>query len=128
MCVYECTYAQMRVDGGVASGAGQVLVLSVRYVLVCPSVSVLLGQAEVDDVNEVAFLPQAHEEVIGLYVSVDEVLRVDVLDTADLKHARTVLLITPQCELHIKSYFMLILYSLCYPEAKIQEHTRSKVM
>lgn len=72
MCV--CTYAQMCVDGGVAGRAGEVLVLSVWYVLVCPSVSVLLSQAEVDDVNEVAFLPQAHEEVIRLHVSVDEVL------------------------------------------------------
>lgn len=78
----------MCVDGGVAGRAGEVLVLSVRYVLVRPSVSVLLGQAEVDDVNEVAFLPQAHEEVIGLHVSVDEVLGVDVFDTADLKHTR----------------------------------------
>lgn len=68
------TYAQMCVDGGIAGRAGQVLVLSVWYVLVCAGVSVLLGQAEVNDVNEVAFLPQAHEEVIGLHVSVDEVL------------------------------------------------------
>lgn len=89
-----CTYAQMCVDGGVAGRAGQVLVLSVRYVLVCPSVSVLLGQAEVDDVNKIAFLPQAHEEVIGLHVSVDKVLRVDVLNTADLKCIRTTFLVT----------------------------------
>lgn len=89
MCVY--TYAQMCVDGGVAGRAGQVLVLSVRYVLVCPGVSVLLGQAEVDDVNQVAFLPQSHQEVIGLHVSMDEVFRVDVLDTADLRHTHTIL-------------------------------------
>ena len=50
----------MRVDGGVAGGAGQVLVLAVGDVLVCAGVAVLLGQAEVDDVDQVALLAQAH--------------------------------------------------------------------
>lgn len=83
------TYPQVCVDGGVAGGASQVLVLPVGNVLVGASVSVFLGQAEVDDVHQVALLAQTHEEVIGLHVSVDEVLRVDVLDTADLKHTHT---------------------------------------
>lgn len=51
----------------------------------CASISVLLGQAKVNDVNKVALFPQAHKEVIGLNISVDEVLGVYVLDTADLK-------------------------------------------
>lgn len=78
------TDAQVGVDGGVAGGAGEVLVLAVGNVLVGAGVAVLLGQAEVDDVDQVALLAQAHQEVVGLHVSVDEVLGVDVLDAADL--------------------------------------------
>lgn len=76
-------YAQVGVDGSVASSASQVFVLAIRDVLVGASISVLLGQAKVNDVNKVALLPQAHKEVVGLDVSVDEVLGVYVLDTAD---------------------------------------------
>ncbi len=75
----------MGVDGSVASSASQVFVLAIRDVLVGASISVLLGQAKVNDVNKVALLPQAHKEVVGLDVSVDEVLGVYVFDTADLR-------------------------------------------
>lgn len=75
----------MGVDGGVAGGAGEVLVLSVGDVLVCASVTVFLGQAKVDDVDQVALLAEPHQEVIGLHVSVDEVLGVDVFNPADLE-------------------------------------------
>ena len=78
------TNAQVGVDGGVAGGSGEVLVLAVGDVLVGAGVAVLLGQAEVDDVDQVALLPQTHEEVVRLHVSVDEVLGVDVLNAADL--------------------------------------------
>ena len=49
-----------------------------------PAVPELLGQTEVDGVDEVALLAQAHQEVVGLDVAVDEVLAVDELDAADL--------------------------------------------
>ena len=75
----------MGVDGGVAGGAGEVLILTVRDVLVRPGVTVFLGQAEVDDVDQVALLAEAHQEVVGLHVSVDEVLGVDVFNPADLE-------------------------------------------
>lgn len=51
----------------------------------CASVAVFLGQTKVDNVDQVALLAQAHEEVVWLHISVDEVLGVDVLDTADLR-------------------------------------------
>ena len=51
----------------------------------CAGVAVLLGQAKVDDVHQVALLAQAHQEVVRLHISVDEVLRVDVLNPADLE-------------------------------------------
>lgn len=51
----------------------------------CASVTVFLGQAKVDDVDEVALFAQAHEKVVWLHVSVDEVLGVDVFDATDLR-------------------------------------------
>lgn len=64
----------MRVDGGVARRPCEVLVLPIGDVLVGAGVSVLLGQPEVNDVDQVAFLSQPHEEVIWLHISVDKVL------------------------------------------------------
>ncbi len=74
----------MCVDTGVSGCSSQVLVFPVRYVLVCASISVLLGQTKVNDVDQVALLAQAHQEVVWFHVSVDKVLRVDVFDSADL--------------------------------------------
>ena len=50
----------------------------------------LLCQPEVDGVDEVALLAEAHQEVVGLDVAVDEVLAVDELDAADLGETRGV--------------------------------------
>ena len=77
------TNTQMRIDGGISGRAGQVLVLTIRDVEVCLRVTVLLGQAEVDDVDLIASLADAHEEVVGLDVAVDEGLGMDVLDAGD---------------------------------------------
>jgi len=71
------------VDGGVTSGTSQVLVLSVRDVEVGLGVPVLLGETKVDHVDLVTPLADAHEEVVGLDVTVDEALGVNVLDAAD---------------------------------------------
>jgi hypothetical protein len=71
------------VDGGVTSGTSQVLVLSVRDVEVGLGVPVLLGETKVDHVDLVAPLADAHEEVVGLDVTVNEALGVNVLDAAD---------------------------------------------
>ena len=49
------------VDGSVAGSASQVFVFPVRDVLVTPGVPVFLGQAKVNDVDEVAFLTKAPE-------------------------------------------------------------------
>ena len=51
----------MRVDAGVTRGASEVLVFPVGNVLVRSGVPVLLGQAEVDDVHQVALLAEAPE-------------------------------------------------------------------
>ena len=73
----------MGVDARVPSGARQVLILSVRDVLPGPVVAVLLCQAEIDEEQLVAVSADTHEEVVWFDVSVDEVLVVDVLDSAD---------------------------------------------
>lgn len=51
----------MRVDGGVSSGSGEVLVLSVRDVKVGLGISVLLGEPEIDDVDLVSTLSDTHK-------------------------------------------------------------------
>jgi hypothetical protein len=74
---------EMGVDRGIASRARQVLVLSVRDVEVGLGVAVLLRKTKVNNVDLVAALADAHEEVVGLDVTVDERLGVDVLDAGD---------------------------------------------
>lgn len=74
---------QVSVDTGVTSGTGQVLVLTVRDVEVSLGVTVLLGQTKVNNIDLVSTLADAHEKVVGLDVTVDEGLGVDVLDAGD---------------------------------------------
>ena len=66
----------MRVDGHVSSGSGERLSLSVRDMLLRLRVTVLLSHTEVDNMNDIgAFRAgSANEEVVGLDVSVDQVL------------------------------------------------------
>jgi hypothetical protein len=75
---------QMSVDGSVAGGAGQVLVLSVRDVQVGLRVAKLFCKAEIDDVDLVATLSNSHQEVVGLDIAMDEVTGMDVFDPGDL--------------------------------------------
>jgi len=77
------TDTQVGVDGSITGGARKVLVLTVWDVEVCLGVPVLLGQTEVDDVDLVTSLSNAHEEVVGLDIAVNEALGVDVLDAGD---------------------------------------------
>lgn len=60
----------MGVNTGVASSAGEVLILAVGDVQVSARVAIALGQTEVDEVDYVAALSQAHQEVIRLDVPV----------------------------------------------------------
>lgn len=77
------TDTQVGVDGGITGRASQVLVLPVWDVEVGLRVTVLLGQTEIDHVDLVTTLADAHEEVVGLDITVDERLGVDVLDAGD---------------------------------------------
>jgi len=71
---------QMSVDGGVASGTSQVLVLSVGNVKVGLRVPVLLGKTEVDDIDLISALADSHQKVVGFDVTVNEVAGMNVLD------------------------------------------------
>jgi hypothetical protein len=48
-------------------------------------VSEPLGQAEVNNVDEVLLLANADQEVIGLYVSVQEMSRMDEFEALELQ-------------------------------------------
>lgn len=72
--------SEMCVDGGVARGTGEVLVLSVRDVDVCLVVAVLLGETKIDDVDDVGLLAETHQKIVGLDVAVQKGSRVDVFD------------------------------------------------
>jgi hypothetical protein len=76
----------MGVDTHVARRSGKRLTFPVRNVLLRLGIAVLLGHAEVDDVDDVSALGAgaANKEVVGLDVAVDEVLLVDGLDTRQL--------------------------------------------
>mmetsp|Transcript_20117 Transcript_20117/g.64156 ORF Transcript_20117/g.64156 Transcript_20117/m.64156 type:complete len:309 (+) Transcript_20117:718-1644(+) len=73
-------FAQVVVDARVARGAGEALVLTERDVHVRLGVAVPLGQAEVDHKHPASVLADAHEEVVWLDISMDEVPRVHKLD------------------------------------------------
>lgn len=75
---------QVSVDGSVTSSTSQVLVLSVGDVKVGLWVPVLLGEAEVDDIDLVASLSDSHQKVVRLDVAVDEVAGMNVLDARNL--------------------------------------------
>lgn len=73
----------MRVDRGVTSGTRQVLVLSVGNVQVRLGVTVLFGQAKVDNIDLVASLADTHQEIVGLDIAVDKVSRMYVFHARD---------------------------------------------
>jgi len=79
----ERTDTQMSVNRGITSSTRQVLVLTVRNVEVSLWVTVLLGQTEINDIDLVATLANAHQEVVRLDITVDEGFGVDVLNAGD---------------------------------------------
>lgn len=79
------TDAQMSINGGIASSASQVLILAIGNMLMCTGIPVLLGQAEINNVDQIAFLAKTHQKVVWFDVSVNEILRVDVLNATDLE-------------------------------------------
>lgn len=75
----------MRIDGGIASGASQVLVLTVRDMKVRLRITILLCKTKVNNVDLVAALSDTHEEVVRLNVTVNEVTRVNIFNSRNLE-------------------------------------------
>lgn len=73
----------MSIDTGVTCGAGQILVLSVRDMEVRLGVAIFLSKTEINDVDLISTLSDAHEEVIRFNITMDEGLSMNVLDTRD---------------------------------------------
>ena len=49
-------------------------------------ITILLGESEVNDVNLVTVPANAHQEIVGLDIMVNELMRVYVLNTGNLTH------------------------------------------
>lgn len=77
------THSQMGIDTRIAGGSRQVLVLTVWDMEVGLGVTVLLRQAKIDDIDLVAPLSDAHQEVVRLDVPMDERLGMNVFDPGD---------------------------------------------
>jgi len=77
-------HTEMGVNRCVAGSSGEVLVLSVRNMEVCFRIPELLCKTEIYNVDLIATFSDAHQEVVGFDVAVDEVAGVDVFDSGDL--------------------------------------------
>lgn len=75
------TNSQVGIDGRVSGGTSQVLIFAVWDVKMCLWVTIFLCQTEVNYIDLVATLPDAHEKIVGLDVTVDKRLGMDVFDT-----------------------------------------------
>ena len=81
--IVELTDTQVSIDGSITGSSSQVLVLSVWDVEVRLWVTVLLGQTEINHVDLVSTLANAHQEVVRLDIAVNERLGVDVLNAGN---------------------------------------------
>jgi len=74
---------QMSIDGSITGSSSQILVLPVWNVEVSLRVTVLLGKSEIDDIDLVTALTNAHEEVVRFDITVDERFGMDVLNSGN---------------------------------------------
>ena len=75
------TNSQMSVDGCITGSSRQVLVFTIWDVKVRLRVAVFLGQTKVDDIDLISTLPNAHQEVVRLDITMDERFGMDILNT-----------------------------------------------
>jgi hypothetical protein len=75
------TNSKVTIDVGEYGRAGQ---LRVRGDNLRRSIgTIFLGQAQVRDVDAVPILPSTHQEILGFNISMDHILRMDTLQSAD---------------------------------------------
>lgn len=73
----------MSVDGAEPRSAGELFGLLIWDVECRARISVLLNETVVDEIDDVRSLAESDEEVRRLEISVDEILRVEILDSLD---------------------------------------------
>lgn len=73
----------MGVETSVTSCASKVAILTIRNVLLRARVSVFLGQTVIDQMNDIGVLAKSHQEIVWLYVSMNIVLPMDLLNALD---------------------------------------------
>ena len=73
----------MSIDGCIAGGPRQALVIFVGDVVTGLWISEPFAESKIYYVNLRLFRPISHQEIVRLHVSVQEVLRMHVLDAAD---------------------------------------------
>ena len=73
----------MRIETGISSRTRQLLIVLEWNVTAIPWVLVPLGQSKVNYVDDVLLFAQANQEVVGLYVSMQESALVDELNALD---------------------------------------------
>lgn len=76
----------MCVDTHISGSSTQTLALTVRNMLLGLGITVLLGHAKVDHVHQIGVfgVGPSNQKVVGLNISVDQVLLVDSLDSEEL--------------------------------------------
>ena len=75
------TYSKMGVDGSIPSGACKVLTVSIGNMLSSLRVSESLSQTEIYDIYVMLLLPDSNKEIVRLDISMQEVSRVNKLDS-----------------------------------------------
>ena len=73
----------MGVDTGITGSTRNALVLMVEIVEVSLGVTVFLGETKIHHIDLVATFADAQQEVVGLDITVNNLLRVDVLNAGD---------------------------------------------
>ena len=62
----------MSVDGGVSRCSSEVLVFSVRNMLVSLGITVSFCKSEINNVDLISFLSKSHQEVVGFDVTMND--------------------------------------------------------
>ena len=76
----------MSINTGISSCACKIFIFSVWNVLVSLLISILFSQAKVNDVHKIPFLPKTHQKVVWFDITMDEVLRVNIFQSANLEN------------------------------------------
>lgn len=75
--------ANVCVDAGVASRAGQVLIFAIGNVLMRAWIAVLFGQTEIDNVNDALALAQTNQEIVGFDIAVNKRFGMDIFQAGE---------------------------------------------